>query len=143
MIDETAQKPMQGIFRQANRTFLQYVSQATPWFRDRDKALVDKINQLAAEEVEGLTKLAQWMDSHGISLPYLGAFPSSFTNFNFVDIRKLLEPLIAEQQREFAKLEKEGKLLPDPDARRAVEELAQLNRKHLGTMEELSRSLAA
>jgi hypothetical protein len=143
MIEAAMQAPIQEIFRRASRSFLQYISQATPWFREADRPLVLKIQQLAAEETEGLERLAEWMDSQGIALPYLGAFPITFTNFNFVDVRKLLKPLVAEQARQLARLEKEGKLLPGGESRKAVEALAELYRKHLGAMEELTPSCAA
>ena len=122
------------MYRRENRSFLQYVSQATPWFRDEDRPLVDKVKQLAAEETAALDKFADWMESKHIPLPHLGAFPSKFTNYNHVDIRKLMKPLVDEQRKELADLETDAGSLTDADARLAVKSLVELNRAHLSAM---------
>jgi hypothetical protein len=134
MIDQVTQTRLQDLFRRENRSFLQYVSQATPWFRDEDRPLVDKVKQLAAEETAALDTLADWMDSKRIPLPHLGAFPSTFMNYNYVDIRKLMKPLIDEQRKELADLETDAGSLTDADARLAVKSLVELNRAHLSAM---------
>ena len=98
---------------------------------------MDKLNRLADEELAALEALAHWMESKNISVPYLGAFPTRFSSFNFVDIRKLLKPLSTEQRKELANLEADAKALPDGDAKKQVEVLVELNRKHLAEMEAL------
>jgi hypothetical protein len=136
MLDHAAQARIQELFRRENRSFLQYIRNASPWASQADKPLVDKLYRLADEELAALEALAEWMDSKNIALPYLGAFPTRFTSFNFVDIRKLLKPLIAEQRMELANLEADAKAL-DGDARKQVDALVELNRKHLVEMEAL------
>jgi hypothetical protein len=143
MIDLATQSRIQELFRRENRSFLQYISAATPWASAVDKPLVVKINLLAAEELKALEMLALWMESKRISLPYLGAFPTNFTSYNFVDIRKLLKPLVAEQRKELADLETNANSLIDDDSRKQIATLVELNRKHLGDMEQLGQPLAA
>ena len=143
MIDAVTQMRLQDLFRRENRSFLQYVSQATPWSRNLDRPIVEKILNLAVEELAALDKLAIWMDSEHIPLPYLGAFSTSFTSFNFVDIRRLLGPLVVEQRKELADLEADAKCLEHSKAKALINELVELNRKQLETMESLKQPLAA
>lgn len=143
MIDAVTQTRLQDLFRRENRSFLQYVSQATPWCRELDRPIVEKVNHLAREELGALEKLADWMDSEHVPLPYLGAFSTSFTSFNFVDIRKLLAPLVVEQRKELADLEADAKCLDQSKAKALINELVELNRKQLEMMESLKKPLAA
>jgi tRNA isopentenyl-2-thiomethyl-A-37 hydroxylase MiaE len=143
MIDAPTQARLRELFRRENRSFLQYVSQASPWVAFGDQSLVDKIRQLAAEEIEALEAFAGWMDRRGISLPYLGAFPTTFTNYNFVAVRKLMKPLAAEQRKELADLEADAAALTELDAKTTVEKLVELNRKHLHDFEQMAQPLAA
>jgi tRNA isopentenyl-2-thiomethyl-A-37 hydroxylase MiaE len=138
MLYTKKQKRLQELFRRENRSFLQYVNEATPWAGNGDRPLVEKIRQLAAEELESLEALADWMDSKRITLPYLGAFPTTFTNYNFVAIRKLMKPLVTEQSKELADLEADAQALTDPEAKCNVEKLVELNRKHLRDFEQMN-----
>lgn len=141
MIDSTTQSRLQEMFRRENRSFLQYVNQMSPWSSPGDRALVAKVRQLAAEENDALQELAEWMDSKRISLPYLGSFPTTFTHYNFVAIRSLFKPLVAEQRKELADLEADAKALTDEAARKTVETLVELNRKHLRDFEQMMNNL--
>lgn len=143
MIDAAAHARIQELFRRENRSFLQYIAQATPWASAADRPLVDKLNRLAAEELQALEALAGWMDAVRIPPPYLGAFPTGFMNYNFVDIRKLLKPLSSEQRQELADLETDARSIADASARRQVEALVELNRAHLTAMEEMAKPAAA
>lgn len=137
MLDHAAQARIQELFRRENRSFLQYIRQSSPWASFADKPLLDKLNNLADEELAALGALAHWMDSKNIALPYLGAFASKFSSFNFQDVRKLLKPLIAEQRRELADLEKDAKAL-NSDGSKQMDVLVELNRKHLAELEGLA-----
>jgi hypothetical protein len=143
MIDHASQARIEELFRRENRSFLQYIAQATPWASPADRPLVDKIGQLAAEELLMLERLAEWMEAQRIPLPYLGAFPTSFMNYNFIDIRKLLKPLATEQGKELADLEADAKALNGNEVRPQIESLVDLNRAHLMAMEEMAKPAAA
>jgi len=140
MIDQQTKKRLQDLFRRENRSFLQYVNQATPWSSSGDRGLVEKLRSLGDEEMEALTDLAEWMDAKRIPLPYLGAFPTTFTNYNFVAIRKLMKPLIAEQMRELADLEAAYAAITDPAARATLATLVALNRRHVSDFEQMTQA---
>ena len=141
MIDAVAQARIQELFRRENRSFLQYICESTPWSSDGDRGLLDEVRLLAAEEMTALEHLARWMDANRIPIPYLGAYPIQYTSSNFVDIRKLLQPLVLEQRKEVADLEKTAKIPMDEKARNQIEKLAALNRKHLENFEMMIQSL--
>jgi tRNA isopentenyl-2-thiomethyl-A-37 hydroxylase MiaE len=143
MVEKLSQMRLRELFRRENRSFLQYVNQASPWASAADHALVDKLGQMCAEELEALDALAVWMDAHSVSLPYLGSFPTNFTNFNFVAIRGLLKPLVAEQRKELADLEADANAVADPEAKKLLERLVGLNRKHLRDFEQMTQPVAA
>lgn len=134
MVDINTQARIQEVFRRENRSFLQYIRQSSPWAGFAEKAMLDKLNQLADEELGAVEALALWMESKNISLPYLGAFASKFSSYNFMDVRKLLKPLIAEQKKELADLEADAKALTG-EAEKQVAALVELNRKHLALLE--------
>jgi tRNA isopentenyl-2-thiomethyl-A-37 hydroxylase MiaE len=138
MIDLPTQRRFQELFRRENRSFLQYVAQASPWAGPADHELVDKVQQLAAEERDALSALAESMEAMHFSLPYLGAFPTAFTNFNFIAIRKLMKPLVAEQRKELLDLEADAQSLTAGKAQEAIEKLVELNRKHLRDFEQMT-----
>ena len=140
MIDAVAQARIQELFRRENRSFLQYVCESTPWSSDGDRGLLDKVRLLAAEEMTALEQLAQWMDAHRIPIPYLGAYPTQFTSSNFVDVRKLLKPLVLEQRKGVADLERTAKLPMDEAVRSQIEKLAAMNRRHLEDFEQMIES---
>jgi tRNA isopentenyl-2-thiomethyl-A-37 hydroxylase MiaE len=138
MVDSKTQKRLQELFRRENRSFLQYVNEAMPWAGNGDRPLLDKVRQLAVEELSALGALAEWMDSKRVALPYLGAYPTAFTNYNFVAIRKLMKPLVTSQSKELADLEADAQALTDPEAKGILEKLVELNRKHLHDFEQMN-----
>ncbi|MCE9530377.1 MAG: hypothetical protein K8T89_04485 [Planctomycetes bacterium] len=143
MFDAKTQERLREIFRRENRSFLQYIHQASPWSSDGDRGLVEKVNQLATEELEALEKFATWIDAKQVPLPYLGAFPTNFTSYNFVAIRKLLPPLILEQRKELADLEADALAMPDAEVQKQLASILELNRKHLLDFEQMTQPLAA
>ena len=48
----------------------------------------------------------------------ISALPTTFTNYNFIAIRKLMKPLVVEQSKELADLEADALALTNPEARR-------------------------
>jgi len=140
MIELKTQKRLQELFRRENRSFLQYVTQATPWAAAEDRGLVDKLHSLAHEEMQALRELAEWLDARQVALPYLGAFPTTFTHYNFVAIRKLMKPLIDEQKKELADLEADVLAISDDAARAPLRKLVELNRQHLRDFEQITHA---
>src|SRR6478735_2737986 len=77
-------------YRRERLSFMQYVRQATPYAGPADRPLLERVRELAAAEAAGLDGFAEYLDDARVPVPFLGAFPTAFTNYNFVAIRKLL-----------------------------------------------------
>jgi hypothetical protein len=125
-------------YRRERLSFLQYVRQATPYAGPADRPLLERVRELARSEAEGLDGLAEYLDQSRVSVRYLGAFPTSFTNYNFVAIRKLLPELIADEARGLAALEGDAAALPAGEARTWLEKLAAAKRMRVTELEKLA-----
>src|SRR5262245_20145399 len=98
MIDAATETRLQELFRRENRTLLQYAREASLWSSDKDRTVADRVQELAGVEFRALETLAAFLEVQHIPLPYLGAYPTRFTDFNFIGVRALL-PRLAEDQR--------------------------------------------
>src|SRR5688572_15666874 len=105
MIDSAAQSRLRDLFRRENRTLLQYARESSPWAADKDQHRVDRVRELAEAEFAGLEELARFLEKQHVTLPYLGAYPMLFTNYNFMDIAKLMPMIRADQRRTVAAIE--------------------------------------
>jgi hypothetical protein len=124
-------------YRRERLSFLQYVRQATPYAGPADRRLAERVHALAVAEAAGLDEFAEYLDIARVSVPYVGAFPSAFTNYNFVAIRKLLPELIADEARGVKALERDATGSPPGEARTWLEKLAGEKRMHLTELEKL------
>jgi hypothetical protein len=138
MIDAASQSHLRDLFRRESRSFLQYVRDSVPWAAEADRPLAEKLQRLAAEGGAALGRLAAWMEDHNAAPPYLGAYPTSFANYNFIDVRKLVGPLAAARRRELAALEADLAALGDEEARREVGELLESGRQQLAELEAMA-----
>jgi hypothetical protein len=125
-------------YRRERLSFLQYVRQATPYAGPADRPLLGRVRELATAEANGLDGFAEYLDRSRVTVQYLGAFPTTFTNYNFVAIRKLLPEVIADETRGLKALERDAAELPPGDARSWLERLAKSKRLHLTELEKLS-----
>ena len=126
-----------GAYRRERLSFLQYVRQATPYAGPADRPMLDRVRELAAAESTGLDGFAEYLDRSRVTVPYLGAFPSVFTNYNFVAVRKLLPELIADEERGLAALDTDAAALPAGEARTWLETLAEAKRMHWTELKKL------
>jgi hypothetical protein len=125
------------ILRRERLSFLQYVSQTSPYAAPADKPVLGRIREMARTETEGLDGLADYLERHHVTVSPPGAFPSVFTNYNFVAVRKLLPHLAQDEARGLAELEREINVLPVGEARSYVEKLADSKRVHVTELEKL------
>jgi hypothetical protein len=143
MIDAASQAHLRDLFRRESRSFLQYARESVPWASEADRPLAEQLLRLAAEGGEALGRLAVWMEDHDAAPPYLGAYPTSFANYNFIDVRKLIGPIAAARRRELTALEADLVALADEGARREVSELLDLGRRQLAELEAMEKTRPA
>ena len=124
-------------YRRERLSFLQYVQQATPYAGPADRPLLERVRELSRAEATGLDGFAAYLDQCRMCVTYLGAFPTAFTNYNFVAIRKLLPELIADEARGLKALERDAAEGPPGEARMWLEKIADAKRMHLTELEKL------
>jgi hypothetical protein len=124
-------------YRRERLSFLQYVRQATPYAGQADRGVLERVRELADAENADLSGFAEFLDASRVRVPFVGAFPTVFTNYNFVAIRKLLPGLIADEKRGLASLEADVAALEPGNARTRLEKLADSKRMHVTELEKL------
>src|SRR4051794_29443981 len=112
-------------YRRGRPSFLQYGRQATPDAGPAPRPPLGRVRELADAEAAGLDGFAEYLDEARVAVPYVGAFPTAFTNYNFVAIRTLVPGLVADEARGLAALEKDAAELPPGDGRTWLEKLAE------------------
>jgi hypothetical protein len=131
VIEPNMRQTLTEIYRRERLSFLQYVRQVSAYAGPADRPVLERIRELGAVEAAALDGLAEYLDRNYITIPHVGAFPSPFTNYNFVAIRKLLPLLVEDETRGLAALEQDAAILPPGESRAWVEKLAQSKRMHL------------
>lgn len=127
------------IYRRERLSFLQYVGQATPYADPADRPMRDRVLELARVEAAQLDELADHLDRKHLTLPRVGAFPTAFTNYNFVAVRKLVPDLVADERRGLQALQHDAAALPEGDERNLIEKLAAAKQTHLNELEKLAQ----
>lgn len=131
-------KTLVDIYRRESLSFLQYIRQATPYADTKDRNVLDRIREIAQAELAEIEKLVDYLDQIRVTLPHIGAFPSEFTNYNFVAVRKLLPLLIADESRGVDALERDASSLSTGAARERVDKLTETKRMHLSELQKLA-----
>jgi hypothetical protein len=133
---------LEAAVRREGRSLLQYVSEAYPWTKAAGDATADKVRDLAREERDALTVLTKFLSRRRHTVPYLGAFPMSFTTMNFVSLDYLLPRLTESARQSVAALERDRAALTDADAKAELDRLIELKRTHLKALEALTTAPA-
>jgi len=131
VIELSMRDTLTDIYRRERLSFLQYVRQAAPYAGPADRPVLDRIRELGAVEAAALDGLAEYLDENHIPPPHVGAFPTPFTNYNFVAVRKLLPQLVEDEARSLAALERDAATLPPGESRSWIDKLAESKRMHL------------
>src|SRR3989442_15666615 len=98
---------LQQLVQRESRSLLQYLREAFPWTTDQNRDAWGQLQQLMDEEQQGVGALVQFLVRWLHTFPYLGSYPSDFTNINFVALEHLLPLLEEEARRSVAALERE------------------------------------
>ena len=143
MIDRHTYLLLQDVIRREGRSFLQYAGESFPWSTSRDGAALDAIRKLIQEEQDGTAVLSRYLHKNHLTPPYLGAYPSYFTSYNYLSLDRLVPLLIDHQKSHIAALEDDLSGIPDGEARKQVQQLVEMKKRHLKELEALARPAAA
>jgi hypothetical protein len=141
VIDAASQGVLEELLRRESRSVLQYVRDSYPWTTGDRQEELEKVKGLLTSESEALATLGRWLTKHRVPLPFLGSYPSRFTTINFVSLGYLLPLLVSTEKSLVADLERDLAKLTDPDARIQAQNLLELKKKNLQSLEQIQTSL--
>jgi hypothetical protein len=139
VIEDSMRETLTDIYRRERLSFLQYIRQTTPYAGPADKAILNRVRELGNIEAGALDGFGEFLSRNRITIPHVGAFPSPFTNYNFVAVRTLLPRLVEDEARGLASLERDVASLPLGEVRSWVEKLAESKRMHLTELETMGQ----
>jgi len=138
VIDRDTYLHLQNIIRREGRSFLQYAGESFPWNTPQQEGKAEEVKQLVREEREGAAALSRYLVKHRLTPPYLGAYPSYFTSYNYLALDRLLPMLVEHQKRGLVQMEADLKALQDGATHKQVEDLVEMKRRHLKALEALA-----
>jgi hypothetical protein len=143
VIDRDTYLCLQDVIRREGRSFLQYADESFPWTTSADGTAVQTLRTLAVEEREATAALSRFLARNRLSPPYLGAYPSYFTCYNYMSVAKLVPLLVQHQQTSLAALERDLAGIHDADARLQVQQVVEMKQRHLKSLEILGAPAGA
>ena len=126
-----------NLVRRESRSLLQYVRESFPWSRTKDQAVREKVVAAAETEGELLAELGRLLQKRHIPMPGLGAYPTSFTNMNYVSLTYLIPRLVAAERQSIADLEHDLPRVEDQQIQDVLSAFRELKRRHLADLESL------
>ncbi len=119
------------------RSYLQYLSEAFPWATAQKQPALATLLVLAKEEGEAVTNIARYLQKQRLNPPRFGAYPSVYTNDNFVSLDYVLPILLRETKARVAHLEAASHVAND-DARKLLTGYLELKRRQLASLAEIA-----
>jgi hypothetical protein len=129
---------LQRLIALGGRSFLQYVSESSPWTTDQTEHALAQICALAEEERGAVTRLVRFLQRKHARPIVLGSYPAHFTMMNFMTVDWLLPKLRADAEKQVAEIEKGLAAATDEEVRTLTQEYLEMKRRHLQTLNELS-----
>jgi len=136
MIDRQTYLRLQDLIRREGRSFLQYAGESFPWTTAPQAETVTKLQQLVHEECDEAAGLARHLAKNHLAPPYLGAYPSYFTSYNFLALDKLLPLLVVHQRHGVDALQLDVAAFSG-ETRHQVEQMLTMKKRHLDELEKL------
>jgi hypothetical protein len=140
VIDRETYLHLQDVIRREGRSFLQYAGESFPWTTTGDHAAVEQLQQLVSEERDAAARLSRYLAKNRLTPPYLGAYPSYFTSYNYLSLDRLLPLLVDHQKRGIADLQADLSALQGAETRQQVQDILELKKRHLQLLEALATS---
>jgi hypothetical protein len=140
VIDRDTYRYLQDVIRREGRSFLQYAGESFPWSTSEEKFKAAQLKQIVFEERDGAAALSRYLVKHRLTPPYLGAYPSYFTSYNYLSLDRLLPLLVEHQKLGVAGLEADLTALNDGDTRKQVEAIVAMKKRHLQVLEALANT---
>jgi hypothetical protein len=120
------------------RSYLQYLSEAYPWATAQKQPELATLLALAKEEGEAVARIARFLQKNHLNPPRFGAYPSVYTNDNFVALDYVVPILLREATARVAQLEGAVGHVADGDARKLLEGYLETKRRQLAALSEIA-----
>jgi hypothetical protein len=140
VLDTQTQALLQEVFRREGQSFLLYVHDAFPWTTAEGGPALVRLQRLIESEREALAALGRYLVRHQVPLPFVGAYPTRYTSFNYQSLESLVPKLIDAEKRLLADLERDLASVPDAAARAELGKLADLKRRHAAELDNLLKA---
>src|SRR5262249_47961573 len=114
-----------------------------PWTTTGGEPLLAKLRQVVDDEAAAVTALGRHLARLRVPMPILGAYPASFTSYNFVALDYLLPRLVEAQKKSIAELEADCHRLGHEESRVRVQELLAVKKTNLAALEALAAAQPA
>jgi hypothetical protein len=138
MIDAKTENLLHKIVRREGRSFLQYVSEAFPWTTAEERAPLSQLQKLIAEEREATGRLMEFLARRSHTYPYLGSYPTGFTNFGYISLEHLLPMLVEYEGRSLGELECDLAEITDTEVLALVQDMVDMKRRHLDVLKKMA-----
>jgi hypothetical protein len=139
MIDASVLPILFEQLRRTGRSLLQYAGESYPWVRDAaGLGTLTAIQHMISQEQQASAAIIKYLRRSHVPPPHLGPYPMEFTNFNFLAVHRLLELLVEHQAKDVAALEADLRRVHDPEARRLLQHLFEVKKRHLESLREMT-----
>jgi hypothetical protein len=126
-----------------HRSLPLYLSFAEPWVAFGNEEPRRVLTAMVAEKREGVARLTALLDARRYAIGF-GEFPMDFTSLHDLSLDFLLQQLLEDQKREVLLIEScLDQLTEDAEGRALVADILASERRHLQSLEELTRQPAA
>ncbi len=88
---------LNSLLIQMCRSFLQYVSESSPWVRIEAASVGREVEVLAARQRQDVAAIAQLLDSRECFVDF-GSFPTEYTDLQFIALNSMTAGLVRSQK---------------------------------------------
>jgi hypothetical protein len=126
-----------------HRSLPAYLSFADPWVAYGNEEPRRILTRMVADKEQFVARLTALLDARRHTIDF-GEFPMDFTSLHDVSLEYLLNQLVEHQRRDVQTIEATlGQLAGDAEGRALVEEILASSRRHLHSLESLTRQPTA
>lgn len=143
MTGQANEKLLNSVLINLSRSFLQYLSESSPWIRGELAAVGGELETLAAAQRDDVRALAELLDAREIAVDF-GSFPTEYTDLQFLALQSLMAGLIHSQEGEMASLAEAQQSLADAgdaDAAAVVSAVSSSEERILQSLRDLNKKI--
>lgn len=123
------------------RSFLQYMSEASPWVGEQAQSIGEQVAVLAVRQRQDATLIAELLTDREYFVQF-GAYPTEYTDQQFLALEAVFSNLRASQDQVCAAISEALTQLPADDAASGILSTIEVRQKELAhALKELQREL--